>query len=923
MPRRRSRAGLWVLLIAVVLLIIIPQIAQFDIDWLWFKELGRSDVFWTYALAPWLLGTLTAVLFFSIVFVNVMIALRSTSDYLWEDLRQRLHARALHLLDRTLRRLAFWGGVALTILFAVVVGRSVAQYWPKFLLAAHAQHVGVTDPIFKNDVGFYLFQLPIWHIVASVLFSALIFALILTTIVYLSTRVIRIVRRIPVFAPEVQRHLSVLLSLLFIVKGGQYLLGRYTLLYSSTGSLIGPNYTDVHARIPALMIMAIFAGVAAVVVLIGVARKNILLPIGSIVGVMVASILLLGIYPALVQRFKVDPDELTLERPYLAQHIAFTRRAYGLDKVREVPFNPTPSVTSTALNAAPETVQNIRLWDYRPLLQVYSQRQDLRTYYDIANVDVDRYTINGQLRQVMLAARELNTDNIQGQQTWVKQHLLYTHGYGLVMSPVNEIDREKGEPVFFINDIPPTVSAQGINVTRPEIYFGELESDYAVVKSRQQEFDYPGGDDNVYTTYRGTAGIPLRNPLIRACAAIRFNALNLLISDTITRDSRLLFRRQVLDRVQTLAPFLVFDQDPYLVIGNDGKLYWMIDAYTGSGSYPYSRYSTLQTAGDGHVELNYLRNPVKAVVDAYNGGTTFYVTDTHEPIIHAWQEIFPSMFKPLASMPVGLAQHIRIPEGYFDTISEVYRRYHMIDPSTFYQQEDLWDIPQESTGLVQNGETSNMEAYYLAMSLPGQHDPEYLLIRPYTPKNKKNMIAWLSARSDPEHYGELLVYNFPKQSLVFGPEQVLARINQDPEISSAVSLWNQSGSQVLWGNLLVIPIGQTVLYVQPVYLQAERSQIPELQRVIVADQQQVVMRPTLDEALAALTGVKGENISALAQNTPKTPTPPAVSPANRALARSALDHFQRAQDAVQRGDWAAYGTEMDGVKHDLEQMNNQ
>jgi uncharacterized membrane protein (UPF0182 family) len=580
-------------------------------------------------------------------------------------------------------------------------------------------------------------------------------------------------------------------------------------------------------------------------------------------------------------------------------------------------------------------VKNIRLWDDRPLLQVYSQRQDLRTYYDISKVDVDRYQVNGQMRQVMLAARELNVNNLgSGQDTWLNRHFIYTHGYGLVMSPVNEVNPDKGEPNFFISNIPPESTVPGLAVTRPEIYFGEMPDEYIVVKSGQKEFDYPtSGDDNAYTTYGGTAGIPLNTLLARAAAASRFGDFNLLISNLVTPQSRLVYRRNIVQRTQALAPFLSFDADPYLVVGTDGKLYWMMDAYTASDRYPYAQYSTLQTA-NGDVSLNYLRNSVKVVIDAYSGATTFYLADSQEPIIRAWQATFPGMFHPLSEMPAGLTQHVRVPEGMFNTISDVYRRYHMVEANTFYQQEDLWDLPQEQ-GTGQSG--SDMAAYYVAMSLPGQHAPEYLLIRPYTPHQKKNMIAWLSARSDPQHYGQLLVYDFPKQSQVYGPEQIHVSINQDPDISSAVSLWNQSGSQVVWGNLLVIPIGKTILYVQPLYLQAEQSQIPELQRVIVADQQRVVMRNTLDEALAALTGGSipaQEEAPAAAPAAPsatpstapaaKAPAAPvALTAAERVHARSALDHYNKAQQAMQHGDWTTYGKEMDAVHHELQALNGQ
>ena len=914
---RRRLPWLLVILLVVLLLFALPAIATFVTDWLWFKELGRADVYWTLYWGPWLLGGITAVGFFALVFINILIAVRTTPEMLWAEMRDRLGDQALHLVSRTIRRIAIWGSAVVTLLVAIGVGRMAAPYWSQFLLFRHAQQLGAVDPIFHKDLGFYLFRLPIWQLLGNWLFSAFFFTLVVVVIIYLATRAIRTGSGIPLFSMSVQWHLSLLLALLLLVKAALYYLGRFSLLSATNGDFVGPMYADIHARIPCLSVMAVLAVLTAIVLLLGVARRNIVLPIGALVGLLLASILLLGVYPGLLQRFRVDPNQLVLETPYLQNHLRLTRQAYGIDKVIRQPFPVVPAVSSSAVAGSPGTVNNIRLWDYRPLQQVFSQRQALRTYYDITKVDVDRYQIGGQSREVMLAARELNTANIPGDKSWVNQHLIYTHGMGLVMSPVNEVNANKGQPNFYIYDIPPHSSVPSLQVTQPRLYFGESDGGYIVVKSGQQEFDYPNGAQNANTTYTGTAGIPLRNPFVRLLAAERFGDMNILISNYVTPQSRLVFRRQIIDRVKALAPFFSYDEDPYLVVGTDGKLYWMLDAYTTSSSYPYAQFDTLQTS-DGPLEgVNYLRNPVKVVIDAYNGSVNFYLADAKEPIIRAWQQIFPTMFHPLSAMPAGLTAHVRVPEGLFNTISDIYLRYHLTEDqvNVFYQQEDLWDVPLES-------DSTPMEAYYVIMSLPGKREPEYLLIRPFTPHGKQNMTAWLSARSDPEHYGDLLAYDFPKESQIYGPQQVRATINQNPEISAAVSLWNQSGSQVLWGNLLVIPIDSTVLYVQPLYLQAEQSQIPELQRVILADQQHVVMRNNLADALAALTGGSAPP--------PSTPAPPPAAgapptapatPEATALAHSALDHYQHAQDALKHNDWATYGKEMDAVRQDLEKMN--
>ena len=784
---------------------------------------------------------------------------------------------------------------------------------------------GAVDPIFKHDISFYIFKLPVWQSLIGWIFAALMISLILSALVYLVSRAVRFSGQLPVFAPHAFTHLSILVGLLLIMKSIQYYLGRLALLYAETGNFAGPNYTDVHARMPGLLLMVILALFAALMVFIAARNRNILLPVASLLGLLLASFLVLGIYPSLVQRFSVAPNELARERQYIKNHIAFTNRAYGLDSVVETSFSPSARVSKDALADAPATVQNIRLWDYNPLLQVYSQKQDLRTYYDIGNVDIDRYQLDGNMRQVMLAARELNVARLPGDKGWLNQHLIYTHGYGLVMSPVNEVDAEKGEPTFFISDIPPKSAYPELKITRPEIYFGEIANDYIIVGTGLKEFSYPSGENNVFRNYTGTSGIPLRNTAVRAMAAVRFGVFNLLISNYIKPESKLIIRRQITERVKALAPFLLYDSDPYIVVGNNGRLYWIMDAYTYSTRFPYSRSSAFEVA-QGTVNVNYLRNSVKVVIDAYNGSVDFYAVDLKEPYVRAWGKVFPHMFKPLKDMPAGLLSHIRVAEGYFNTASEMYRRYHMRAPETFYQQEDLWDIPSISSGGSQT-DLSMMEAYYLVMSLPGKKTPEFLLIRPYTPREKKNMIAWLSAANNAENYGTLRVFNFPKQSLVFGPEQIQARINQDPNISSSVTLWNSSGSQVLWGNLLVIPVGSSVLYVRPIYLQAQGSRIPELQRIIVADQQRVVMGKTLEEALNLLT--LDRNAPPTAEVKPATATKtdipqvnkPVVGKINPELARTALEHIKRADAAARSGDWATYGNELAAARRDLEKLN--
>jgi uncharacterized membrane protein (UPF0182 family) len=915
MPARAPgyRLVLWLLLLIVLIAIILPSAATFVTDWLWYRELGRTDVYWTFYWGRWWLGLGVGVFFTAVLLGNLFAALRATPNESWQELGDQFFGHTIPHPDRLVRSSAYIITAVLVLLIGVVAGRSAAEFWPQMLLFRNSGAFGQVDPIFGKDLAFYLFRLPVWEALARWLFYALLLAFIGSGAVYLLSRAIRRVRGMTVASPMAERHLSVLLALLFFTRAALYLFDRFNLMMTNNGTIVGPAYTDVHARMPGLVLLAVVAALAGVLVLVAAGRRNIVVPIAAFVGVVILSWLVRSAYPAFIQRFRVQPNELALETPYLKHHIDFTRRAYGLADVTTRRFESTSRVTAAAVRESPATIRNVRLWDYRPLQKVFSQQQALRTYYSINDVDVDRYTVGGRMRQVMLAARELNIDQIPGEQSWVNRHLIYTHGYGVVMSPVNEVDPQRHVPNFFVSDIPPRPTAPELAVTQPAIYFGEQTRDYVIVKTGQQEFDYPQGDKNAYTNYGGTAGISLSNPFTRLCLAVRFGRLDLLLSNYITAESRVLMRQQISARVAAVAPFLDFDTDPYIILGDDGRLYWMLEGYTHSMYYPYAQYTTLPRLGESGMPVNYLRSPVRAVVDAYNGTVRLFTTEPDEPLLRAWSGVFPGLFAPLAEMPAGLEHHLRTPEGQFNLVSDIYTRFHMTEPTAFYGREDVWEIPQES---AEDGAPGPMEAYYLIMSLPGNPQPEYLLIRPYTPSGRKNMVAWLSARSDPGHLGEMMVYDFPKRSLVNGPEQVEARINTAPDISQAFTLWGQAGSSIVRGNLLVIPIDQSILYVRPIYLQAASTQIPELQRVIVADQERVIMRPTLEEALAELTGG-----AAPVPAPAPTPTPTAAAPNRNALARSALTHLRAAEAAQRAGDWATYGKEIAAARRDLEALD--
>jgi uncharacterized protein len=604
----------------------------------------------------------------------------------------------------------------------------------------------------------------------------------------------------------------------------------------------------------------------------------------------------LEIYPGLIQTLVVRPNELARESPYIAHSIAFTRRAYGLDRFEERTLSPREAPTPEELQAGAEILEGIRLWDYRQLLQTLQQLQSIRPYYVFADVDVDRYRLNGAYRQVMLAVRELDLEALPPQaRTWVNRHLVFTHGYGAAVVPVRAFTPE-GLPEFFVKDIPPVGA---IPLTRPQLYFGERTVDFALVNTAVPEFDHPRGEENVTTTYQGRTGVRLGGLVRRALFALYFGDPNLILSGALTPESRILFWRDVRTRVRTLAPFLRFDPDPYAVI-LDGRIVWVADAYTSTDRYPYS-----QPHGD--LNLNYIRNSVKAVVDAYDGTVTFYVVED-EPLIRAWRRIFPTLWRDFSEMPEALKAHLRYPEGLFRIQADILRTYHVRDPRTFYNKEDVWAIPLELFG----AEPQPMEPYYVLTQANPGGPVEFVLILPFTPAGRQNMIAWMAARSDPGRYGEVILYRLTKERLIFGPQQIEARIDQEPTISAQLTLWSQRGSRVIRGNLLVIPIGEAFLYVEPLYLLAEQGQIPELKQVIVATEQRVAMAPTLEQALAQAIG---------AAEAPALSGPPATPGGDvAALIQEAYTHYQRAQEAIRRGDWAAYGTEIEALGRVLEAL---
>ena len=896
----------WLLLAALVLLVVgLPQIADAYTDWLWFGEVGYRQVFvteFTTRGALWAVALLTA---FVVLTVNLEMALRAMplSPVLWVG----QPSMPVTLPGRPqLRRGARLAAALVSLPLAFRAGAE----WLPIQLWLHRVPFGRADPILGYDIGFYIFTLPVLEGVLSWLFALLAFSSVASGVVYFLAGRIAVTPRAGLFvAPEVRRHLAVLVAAVFAILAVSAWIAPAHQLLEPSGLIFGASYADVAVRIPAARVLFVVCLVCIGLSLLASRRALSLLFLA--VGLYVATIAVSGVVAAGVQRFVVGPNEQVRETPYMANNIAATRKAFGLDSVeeRELTGDATLGIADIVRNHA--TLSNVRLWDHQPLLDTFAQLQEIRPYYDFASVDNDRYTIDGDYRQVMLSARELNTQALSNR-TWINEHLTFTHGYGLTLGPVNQVTVE-GLPELFVKDLPP-VSTTDLKVTEPRIYFGELSNDYVLVGTRAPEFDYPRGEDNVTSHYEGRGGVLADSAWTKLLFATRFRAQQILFSDDLTPGTRVIFHRRISDRLEQIAPFLRYEGDPYLVV-SDGRLYWMEDAYTTSDSYPYSTPAT--------EDLNYIRNSVKVVVDAYHGTTTFYLADETDPIAQAIGRVFPGMLRPLASMPDGLKAHIRYPHTLFTLQTEMFATYHMTSPAVFYNKEDQWELPS----IAEGEDRAPMQPYYTIMTLPGETRSEFIQMVPLTPRRKDNLAAWMAAESDAPHYGRLMVFRFPKQKVVFGPRQVVSRINQDQAISPQITLWNQQGSEVIQGTLLVIPVEESLLYIRPLYLRSQGGRIPELKRVIVAYQGSIVMEPTLEQALDRLFGsgaaagppVKGP----AASNTGAAPVSPPVSESLRAMLDEAKAHFDRATAAQRAGDWATYGDEIKRLGEILSRTDSQ
>ena len=949
----KTRWSIGILLASVILVWLGLSIYP---DWLWFGKLNYSSTFWTLVLSKFGIGVAIWILLVLIIALN-----------LWIAGRTRALARPRPIPSPEGDILAQFGisgksagiflWVLVVIISLIIADRGAAQ-WDMILRFFHQEPFGVKDPVFSKDVGFYVFSLPFYLFLQGGLIALFVFSAFATIARYLIGGAIQITnldhqydqpqgRQVPAHKIDIQsgavKHIAVYGGIIVLLLAWGYRLKMYSLLYSTNSAAFGAGYTDVHVRMLAYGFL-IFASLAYAAILFSNGRKVRKKLIWQSGCVWIGLIILLGtILPMVVQKVVVQPNELSKESPYIDHNIKFTRQAYDLNKIKEVSFPVADTLTQKDVAEDEATIANVRIWDKRPLLQTYNQLQSIRLYYDFKDVDVDRYQINGNYRQVMLSARELSVNQLPPQaNTWVNRHLIYTHGYGLTMNPVNNVTSE-GLPDLIVKDLPPTIDFD-LKLEHPEIYYGQVTGDYVLVKSKTKEFDYPKGDANVYTHYQGTGGVPIGSFGRRTLFALEFLDPQILFTTYLEPKTRIMYNRRIDQRVRTIAPFLVYDGDAYLVVAK-GRLFWIQDAYTVSGMYPYS--TRLSTAFNRN--LNYIRNSVKVTIDAYNGDVSFYIADEKDPIVRTYASIFPHLFKPFKEMPDALKKHVRYPRDLFKIQANIYQTYHMKDVQVFYNQEDLWQMPDEIYG----SSRQSMEPYYVILRLPNEKDEEYTLMLPFTPSKKDNMIAWLAARCDVPNYGNLIVYQLPKDKLVFGPMQIEARIDQQTSISSELTLWSQRGSTVIRGNLLVIPIQDTFIYVEPVYLQAKQSDsempitaapqgkgmggantgsatvsarpgygygeaaaLPELKRVIVAFGNRVDMEKALKTALYRILGEQAPAIMKATSGAAPSPNSPIISDS----AKAALEHYQKGKDYLRQGDWAGYGKELKAMEDILNRM---
>ena len=899
----------FIVFVAIIGFSVARAIATFFTNYLWFDSVNLNSVWIKILLTKGALVGATSLLAFIFIFTNLRLAVRATPvmDIFESFESQDPLSRFRAWTNERFLRYRLWGSIGLSLF----LGAGASQLWEQVLLFLNQQSFGVTDPVFQADVSRYVFGLPLYRLFVSWGFQLVIFTSLIIVLFFVATGALQLRQgRLPEVSSGAKAHLSVLLAFIAILKAFAYRLDSMELLYSPRGKVFGASYTDVIAHLPALNLLILISLFGAVLLLVNIKRRGWLLPATAISLWLAVSIIVGGLVPAAIQRFRVVPDELNKELPYVENHIDYTRLAYGLDSIEEKSFAASPDLSQNDISNNKQTVDNIRLWDPTVLAETYSQLQEIRAYYALQEVDVDRYRINGELTQVMVAARELDQTNLPAV-GWVNERLQYTHGFGVVFSPANNV-ASQGQPDFYVKGVPATTTVAELEVEQPRIYFGESADsvEYVVVNSLQDEVDYPlstEGQSVAYTNYSGDGGVGIGSFFRRLGFALRYSELNLLISNQLSDDSKLIMERNIVSRVKKAAPFLYTDNDPYLAL-IDGNLFWIIDMYSVSDKYPYAQPADTRRINENSglpVNFNYLRNSVKAVVNAYDGTMNFYVVDENDPIMTAYNDIFPDLFSPKSEMSSELLDHIRYPEDLFTIQSDMYRDYHMTDPRVFYADEDPWVIPSDSSTTPRvatlRGEFTEigfkpMLPYYLLMSLPGETDLSYLIFQPFNPENRPNMQSFLVADADPENYGQLIDFRLPKGEFVDGPSQVATRINQDPDISQIFTLLDQQGSSVIKGNLFVVPINQSILYYQPIYLQGEQNPLPEFKFVVVVFQDRIIMSETLSEALASIFG--DELINDVVEESE------GESPLD--LLAKATTAFEQAQEQLQKGNLGKY-----------------
>ena len=918
----------------IALVLILASLSRFYTDVLWFQEVGLSSVLFTSLSTQFGLGAVVGLLTAAFVWLNLRLTARLAPAY------RTTVAAPQNELERWRENLApyvKWLRFGVAAFVGLSAGAGAGTAWRTYLLWRNRVPFGETDPQFGRDVGFYVFELPFLENVFDWIWFAVAAALFFSALGHLFHGAIQPVFGFRGVASGALAHLSVLLGLLALTKAAQYWLGQYQLNFSPRGVVTGASYTDVHAQLPALRLLAIISVISAVLFIVNIRFRSILLPLAAVGIWLLTSVLAGAAWPAAVQYFSVRPQELPREREFIERNLEATRTAFDLEDVTTTPFQASLDLTAEEIAANENVLQNVRLWDPDVIKRAYAQLQAIRTYYDFADVDIDRYEVAGEQRQVLLSARELFLTHLEQQsQTWSNLHLQYTHGFGVIASLGNSLT-SAGQPNFLVKDVPGTVvgDAPELELDQPRIYYGEAfeEQEYSVVDTDQAELDYPSleGEGAVRSRYDGEGGVPIGSLVNRIAFAIREGDPNLVLSGLIRGDSKILFYRNVRDRVLRAAPFLALDHDPYIA-AVDGRLVWIIDAYTTSNFYPYSQRfnaSGLVPAVSGTLsgELNYIRNSVKVVVDAHDGTMEFYVIDEEDPLIQVWRNAFPSLFTD-EEPSESLQAHFRYPEDLFLTQSQVFLTYHMTDPDEFYAKEDAWQIPRNPVGNIEDASPppgtvteSEQPATYLVTQLPGETNEEFVLIRPFTPRNRDNMIAVFVGRSDPGVYGELLTLELPTQRVVQGPVQVNNLINQETDVSQAITLLSRAGSRVQFGSLVTLPIEDSILYVQPLYVIAADGGIPELKRVVLVLGEEVVMEETFEEAVAALFGVTEEPTEPEPEPEPTDGPGPEEPDDLASLIAQAAELYERAQQALSDGDLATYARLIERVGRLLDQAN--